>query len=67
MNDGVVVGEPIDDPVGAAARREVAGQLKPERLSHTTRIHTKGAAAELPDSKGNGERQLPLEGTPGGS
>jgi hypothetical protein len=56
MNGGILVDEPKDDSVGAAARREVAGQFAPERLAHTTRILTKGAAAELPDSKGNGER-----------
>jgi hypothetical protein len=67
MNDGILVDQPVDDPVGAAARREVADQLAPERLAHTARIPTKGAAAELPDSKGNGERQLLLEGTSGGS
>jgi len=67
MNDGILVDQPVDHPVGAAARREVAGQLAPERLAHTTRILTKGAVAELPDGKGNRERQLLLERTPGGS
>ncbi len=67
MNDGILVDQPKDDSVRAAARREVAGQFASERLAHTTRILTKGAAAELPDGKGNRERQLLLEGTPGGS
>ena len=67
MNDGILVDQPADNPVGAAARREVAGQLAPKRLARTTRILTKGAATELPDGKGDGERQLVLEGTPGGS
>ena len=67
MNDGILVDQPVDDPVGAATRREVTGQLASERLTHTTRILTKGAAAELPDGKGDRERQLLLEGAPGGS
>lgn len=67
MDDGILLSQPVDDPVRPAARREVAGQLAPERLADTTRTLAKRPAAELPDGKGNGERQLLLESAPGGS
>lgn len=67
VNDGVPLQEPVDDPIGAAPRREVPGQLAPERLAHAARVLAKGAAAELPDGEGNRKRQLVLKGTPGSS
>lgn len=67
VNDGVLLQEPVDDPVGAAPSREVPGQLASERLAHASGFLAKGAAAELPDGEGNRERQLVLKGTPGGS
>jgi hypothetical protein len=57
VDDVTLLVQAVDDPIGAAPRREVAGQLTSERLAYPARVHTQWAAAELPYGKGDGEGQ----------
>jgi hypothetical protein len=65
MGDLVLIEWTVDDPVGAAACREIAGQSSPERLAHSARVRAERHARELEDGEGNRKRQLVLERTPG--
>jgi hypothetical protein len=45
----------------------MAGQLSPERLAHSARVLAERSATELENGEGDRNRQIMLEGTPGGS
>jgi hypothetical protein len=67
MDDRFLVEWRVDDPVGATACREVAGQLSSERLGHPAWVLAERSATELGHREGDRKRQLVLGGTPGGS
>ena len=58
---GVLV-QPVHDPVGAAAGREVSGQLPPEWSSHPAGGLTQSSVAEFPHSQGDCQRQPLFKG-----
>jgi hypothetical protein len=56
MDNGVLLGQAIDDPVSTSASREVTGQLAAERFADPTRVVTERSVAELPYSKSHRHR-----------